>query len=72
MSVKEPRQLLERIRNHEMDVERDIGNLLELLDMRHTDREVRHEMPIHDVDMHVTCPALFDHLDIGLQVHEIR
>ena len=55
-----------------MDVERDIGNLLELLDMRHTDREVRHEMPIHDVDMHVTCPALFDHLDIGLQVHEIR
>ena len=45
---------------------------LELLDMRDANGEVGHEMPVHDINVNVTRTAFLNHLDCGLQVHEVR
>ena len=69
---QKPRKLVERVADHQMDVERQLRDLLQLLDHRNAHGEVRHEMPVHDVDVHIARPALFDDADVARQVHEVR
>ncbi len=46
-----------------MDVERHRGDARERADDRRTDRDVRDEMPVHDVDMNEVGAAAFDGRD---------
>ena len=70
--VQKPRQLVKRVRDHQMHVKRHVRDLLQLLDHGHAHGQVRHEVAVHDVDVHVSRAARLDDLDVALQVHEVR
>ena len=49
-----------RVRDHQVDVERHLGDPLERLHDRRADRDVRHEMAVHDVDVNQIGAAALD------------
>ena len=71
LALEEPRKLVQRVGNHQVHVERKVGDALELFDEGNAQREVRDEMTIHDVHMNEACSALLDHANIALHVHEV-
>ena len=48
------------IRNHQVNVEGKLGHFLQRFDDRWTDRQVRYEMAVHDVDVQQIGSASFD------------
>ena len=51
------------IRDHQVDVERHRGDALERLDDRRADRDVRHEVAVHHVDVNQIGAAALDRGD---------
>ena len=54
---EEPRDLVEGVVDHEMNVHDEIGRARKLLEQRNAHGEVRDEMAVHHVDVNVTAPA---------------
>ena len=48
------------IRNHEVNIQRQVRHLPDGSNDRRTDRNIRHEVPIHYIDMKRVRPALFE------------
>jgi hypothetical protein len=45
--------------DHEVDVKRQLGNFSERRHNWWTDGQIRHEMPVHDIDMKEVGPSSF-------------
>ena len=58
--------------NHEMDVQRQLGNPGNGLDHRHANGQIRDKETVHDVYMNVICAGPGDGPKISLQVDKIR
>ena len=71
LAFKKPRKLIQRVGNHQMHVERKVGDVLELFDEGNAQREIRDEMAVHDVHVNEARSPLLDHADIALHVHEV-
>ena len=71
-SLREPGDLIKRVGDHEMNVERKLGRLGELLDQRHAHGQIGDEMAVHDVDVHEPRARLLDAGDVVAHRHEIR
>src|ERR1700739_1548689 len=63
---------LVRILDHEMAIQRNPGCLAERFYDHRPDREIGHEMPVHDIDMDYTSAAGHRALYLPGQVREIR
>ena len=59
------------LRNHQMRIERQPGYLAHRFQHRHADREVRHEMPVHHVEMNQVGAGLFDPANLFAQAREV-
>ena len=68
---EKPRQLVERVVDHEVHIERDVRQLRELLHHGNAHGEVGNEMPVHHVDVDIARARLLDHADIAAEVHEV-
>ena len=54
----EPVELALRLRDHQMDVERNIGQRAQSAAKVRTEREIRHKAPVHNVDVERMDPAV--------------
>lgn len=61
----ERRDEIVRMFNHQMTIERDLGDLAERCDDRWSNRNVGDEMAIHDVHVKEACPAVHGGLCFG-------
>ena len=50
--------------DHEVDVERQLGDFSERRHDRRTDGQIRHKMPVHDIDMEEVGPRLVPRLPL--------
>src|SRR5687768_6338415 len=57
--------------DHQVHVEGPRGHFANRADLDRTDRDVRHEMPVHDVDVNEICPAALDRRNVLSQIREI-
>ncbi len=57
--------------NHHMDVDLKRCDPTQGLDDRHTIRQVRYELAVHDIQMECLDPSLFEPLDLSLQIGKI-
>ena len=56
---REGLEILVRVRDHEVDVERHVGDALDAPHDGRADREIRDEMAVHDIHMNQVRPAAF-------------
>ena len=68
----EPWKLFKRVRDHQVDIDGQMRDLIEVLEERHAHREVGNEMPVHDIDMDDIRSRRLDHGDVLAHAHEIR
>ena len=61
-----------RVRDHEMDVEWESSHFVKRFDNGRTDREVRHEMPVHHVHVQQVGSRGFHRGDFIGQVRKVR
>jgi hypothetical protein len=59
-------------RNHQMHIHHRFHMGPERLDRRRTKGEVRHEMPVHHIDMHPIGALILDGADLAAEIGEIR
>ena len=64
-------QILIRIGNHQMYIQRCIRCLAQCLDNRCTDGQIRYEMAIHAVNMDIFCTCIHCNSDIPLQIGKV-
>ena len=69
--LQKPRQLLKGIRDHEMHVERYARDVRQPFDHGRAYRQIRDEVPVHDIDVDQIRAAHRDRLDIAFHVHEV-
>ena len=51
--------------DHQMDIEDFLGARPDALDHRWPERQIGHEMTVHDVDMDIIASGVVDGLDLG-------
>ena len=54
-----------------MHVQREIGRTPDGLDHGYADAEIRHEVPVHDVQVQHLCPARLDTADFLAHSREV-
>ena len=64
--------VLVRVGDHQMYVERQARHFAQRLDDRRADRDIRHEMPVHDVDMDIIRAGGLGLGDIARKICKIR
>lgn len=55
-----------------MHIKRDIGDFPQLRNEGDAQCEIRHEMPIHHINVDEIRTTTFKHADITLKIHEVR
>ena len=70
--LDEPGKLLQRVGDHKMHIQREVGEAVELLHMGNPDGQIRDEMAIHHIHMDIACPHLLDGTHVTAEIHEIR
>src|SRR3990172_8836249 len=60
-----------RVRNHEMDMERHFSHIPDRLDDQRTNRDVRHEVAVHDIDMQQMRAGFFNPANVFAERREI-
>jgi hypothetical protein len=70
--LEEARQIMIRMLDHEMHVERELRVFTDGRDDRGPEGNVIDEMAIHDVEMKPIRARFFDAVDLGFKVREIR
>ena len=64
-------EVLLRLHDHQVDVKRLLGFLLDGLHHGDAEGDVRHEAAVHHVAVEPVGLAAVDHLDVGFQVKEV-
>ena len=64
-------QIAIRVLDHQVHVEGQIGRPLRRVDDQRADRDVRHEVPVHDVDVHPVRPTVRDGPDVVREAAEV-
>ena len=59
------------LHNHQVDIKGLLGFLLDGLNDRDSEGDVRHETPVHHVAVEPVGLAAVDHLDVAFQVEEV-
>lgn len=55
-----------------MDIQHGVGGAAQRLDDRRADGDIRDEVAVHDVDMHVFCARIDRSLDVARKVCKVR
>ena len=60
-----------RFLDHQVDIEGDRDHSFERTDHRDADRQVRHEVPVHDVDVNEVGPSAFGRGNLCPELREV-
>ena len=70
--IRESRNVKIGVLNHQMTIERELGRLPQRTHQLRSERDVRHEMTIHDIDVDDRAAAFRGPADLLAQTREIR
>ena len=59
------------VRDHQVDIERQLGRLAQRLHDRHANRDVGNEVAVHHVDVHLVGAAARGGGDLGAEIREV-
>ena len=67
----DPRQLVLRVFDHQMKIERNTRQFPQSADVVDAKAEVRNELAVHHIDMEIFDFFFFKYIDRRLQIHKV-